>query len=136
MAGIIDNVGFTAEVTEQRNYSVSELILFERALTNIGDHYNAGQSVFICPVGGIYVIYVNIQATTDGPSMVVDIIVNDIRYTTASADDVASAFNTGSNMVVVTCLAGQQVWVESNQNSERIHTAASTFSGFLLSRIS
>lgn len=104
-------------MSETAAYNEGELIVFPIARTNIGGHYNPDRSVFICPYQGTYVFYVNVKATTDGPSMGVDIMVNDVLYGVALADNVSAAYNTASNMAVVACEPGYVVWIQCNENT-------------------
>ena len=82
-------------------------MLFDRELTNYGGYYNTQTSSFICPVDGVYIFMLKINAYD--ASVHVNIIRNDIKLSVSWAYALTANYNHGTNMVVTECLAGDVV---------------------------
>ena len=132
-------IGFTACDSTQRLYDVNEIVLFDRELTNYGGYYNTQTSSFICPVDGMYLFTLVINAYNTDVQVL--IMRNDVELTQTWARAIVELYNHGANMVVTECLAGDVVWprVEYIGGSQDvIHGADScytTFSGVLIKTI-
>ena len=131
-------IGFTACDSTQRLYDVNEIVLFDRELTNYGGYYNTQTSSFICPVDGMYLFTLVINAYTTDVQVL--IMRNDVELTQTWARAIVELYNHGTNMVVTECLAGDVVWprVEYIGGTGDIHGADgcyTTFSGVLIKTI-
>ena len=122
-----------------RIYDVNEIVLFDRELTNYGGYYNTQTSSFICPVDGVYIFTLTVNA--NNADVVVTIMRNDVELTDTWARTDNEIYTHGTNMVVTECLAGDVVWPQLDwvSGTGNIHGLASkchtTFSGVLIKTI-
>ena len=134
-------VGFTACADTTRLYGFSEIVLFDRELTNYGGYYNTETSSFICPVDGIYIFTLAITVYIDTETHVI-IMRNDVELTSTYSRTDEEPFNHGTNMVVTECLVGDVVWPQLDwvSGTGNIHAGPTkcytTFSGVLIKTIS
>ena len=125
-------VGFSAWPALERNYTQHDLVLFENIDTNVGGHFQ--NSVFVCPVDGVYSFSIHIT-TQAGTSMSIRLMRNDDRLAGATCEAVAGVQVSAGNTVFAVCLAGDKVWVRSNENGAiRGNIRTNLFSGHLLDR--
>ncbi|XP_060591707.1 complement C1q tumor necrosis factor-related protein 3-like isoform X3 [Ruditapes philippinarum] len=127
-------VAFSAHVNSDDSLTAGQVIVFDTVQTNIGNAYDNLQGKFTCPVNGAYHFTVSIL------SHVNHLLEAFIKHEGTS---VAGLYTIGagpgsddqsSNSVVVHCRAGQQVWVESQNNylinGEQV--GFTLFTGFLI----
>ena len=128
----VKSIGFTAYANVERNYQPYQQVVFDTALENEGYAYQPASSIFICPLGGLYVFTTSICSNASYFS--VDIVKESQRLLTARAH--GSHDDQGMVSVVTRCGEAERVWVQVNA---RTGTAISndteryvTFSGFLI----
>ena len=122
-----------------RAYDIHEIVLFNWELTNYGGFYSSQTSSFICPVDGVYVFSLTINA--HDANVHVKIMRNDIDLSDAWAYALTVPYTHGTNMVVTECLVGDVVWprVASISGTGEIYAQSNycytTFSGVLIKTI-
>ena len=57
MKQLNQHFAFSAYATDYADYENGDKINFTEVITNIGAHYDAGQSHFICPVAGVTLLH-------------------------------------------------------------------------------
>ena len=120
-------VAFFAYVTDHlSNLGELQDIVFDHAVTNIGDGYNQNHGVFVAPVSGTYVL----SATLVAGSTWGHFVVNSVTFVKF---DLSSEFTQSTQMVIVDLNAGDDVSVQNTKLGAGITgDRYSTFSGFLL----
>ena len=137
-------VAFTAIATNARDYTAGNVVIFDKSITNIGNHYNSDTSNFICPFDGIYSFSVSIYAGNGRDDMNIHLMRNDELIIGGYAYDNGYDNEVISNSmisVVFECNITQVVWVRCGDYSNHMisyqsHDMASHFTGFLLHRYS
>ena len=129
-------IGFTACGAESRDYNVSEIVLFERVLTNYGGYYSSQASSFMCPIDGVYVftLAINVVETNIG----VCINRNGVELTTTWVD--GAPHNHATNAVVTECLTGDVIWprikfISGDNNIYSEINCFTSFSGVLIKHL-
>ena len=103
-------MGFTAAVTKASTTWNSGILIFNVAISNIGDGYNQSIGVFTVPIAGTYVFYASANEYAS-QEIGLDITlksVSKVRLVGYSS----AAHQTGTNMVVLTFQRGDRVWVK------------------------
>ena len=110
-------------------------MIFDGIATNINCAYQVNNSIFLCPVNGIYAFTATILST-EGRDMLGSIMVEDMDKGGFQARAVEGVRQTGSHFVIIECNAWERVWVKGKQDGCRMYGAYnySTFSGFLIYR--
>ena len=117
--GTIGAIAFTAGASTTRNYSAEQTVLFDDVLSNFGGGYDPVSSMFTCPVSGVYVISLTVTSFAGDKRIQGEIFKEASRHTAALADDHTNAVTSGSATAVLSCEAGERIWVRSyNANSE------------------
>ena len=137
-----DYVAFTSYASVPRYYDDQDIILFDSIITNIGNHYNAATSNFVCPFHGVYSISVSFYSGISG-YLYIDIMRDDELIISGYADyeptDAPILRTHGMISVVIECNIGQLVWVRCGGNNDYMAGGGnikSHFTGFLLHRFS
>ena len=112
VSGSSSFVGFTAYATTTRSYNQGDLVIFDGVVSNYGGHYQADESVFVCPYTGIYVFHVSVLTEPGTLSMHIDLVKDNTYIISALADNQTDEISSGSNTVVLQCDEGQRVWME------------------------
>ena len=135
-------MAFTARATLDRFYESDDIILFDSAITNIGNHYSTATSNFVCPYHGVYSFSVSLYAGVDG-YLHLDIMRDSEFIIRGFADDEPTyapyLVTHGMITVVIECNVGQVVWARCDGNGDFMHgdsSKPSHFTGFLLHRLS
>ena len=124
------NVGFTAGVTLDSTTWNSGTLIFNSVIVNVGNGYNPSTGVFTSPVAGTYVFYVTaVEYSNNG--LYVDIVLNSVSKVRAYSHS-STAFQTGTNMVVLNLQKGDSVWVihYSGKGFNTHSVPLTTFTGF------
>lgn len=136
-------VAFCAYVNSGDNviYAADEIVAFNGILHNDGGYYNEDLSVFTCPVTGLYSFSISVRSVLrEEESFTSNVVLvkgeeNLGGVATILSSTTGSLDISGSNSVVITCSAGEAVFVEAATTS-RIYGGStyrtSTFSGFLM----
>ena len=135
-------MSFSAYMVGGKHYPKDgETIPFEGVLLNFGGAYNNVESVFTCPVTGVYfftfsLYSANVRYTEYSYG---DLFIDEVAVTSVLCGDNGSAYVyfQCSNSVVSHCLSGQRVRVVSastahNQMYGTEEYRSTTFSGFLV----
>ena len=129
-------IGFSAYATAIRDYGANDIILFDQVVSNFGEHFQAANSVFLCPVDGVYIFSVNVQSTNSysiaGAIMKETEVL--LGFFSGSND---GSNDTGSTLGVTDCKKGEKIWVKSYGGGYQMNGSSkrySSFSGFLLHR--
>lgn len=109
----------------------NEIIVFDKAVTNVGEGYNAQHGHFTAPVAGLYQFSASIMAD-NGKEVWTRFTLNndDVAYIYARGTD--DRHDQGSQTIILKLKQGDIVSVK-NQKPTRIYgDTYTTFSGFLL----
>ena len=117
-----DAVGFTAEISTDRNLTSGERIVFDDVITNFGDQYRPSDGVFQCPFDGVYVFMVTIhtpypteaELQWSSAKLIYDgetIVLGPLNFAATESDDSGSS----SITVALQCEAGKEVYVEAHE---------------------
>ena len=63
-------VAFTAYATAYRTYGHEDIIIFDRVITNIGNHYSVATDKFVCPRRCLYLFSLILYRHYDGTESV------------------------------------------------------------------
>ena len=123
-------VAFTASPLTSRTYDASQTVIFDVVLTNIGAAFDPEESVFTCPVTGLYLFSITIHASA-GQAAEVQIEKQGISLVQTYTESI----HTAANMAFVQCAAGEGVSVKTQNfdDQEMYADFYSTFSGMLVS---
>ena len=131
-------VAFNAYSTITWQYGDYELVIFDSTLLKYGGHYQTHNSVFICPVHGMYAFAVNVANDGATKAIAGRIMIENLLLTglfiTRKDENFLQA---GSAFDIVECFQRQRVWVRSNgaaPHSMRGDYAWSSFSAYLIHR--
>ena len=123
--------------TEDSSYSANEVIRFDTALVNFGEHYNTLNFSFVCPYHGSYMFSVTFNTQTKN-EMDIEIMQDNLWLAEAWADNILSD-NTFSNhasaFVITECSQGQVVYCRSGIADGQLLAGGerrSMFIGYLL----
>ena len=107
-------VAFTAwaNTGTETPYSVGDIIVFNKVLSNAGGHYSRATSSFICPWHALYLVSVNVQGYTSR-YMSIYLVRNDVHIGLIIIDDISGVMNRGSTTVVTECDRGDILWVRT-----------------------
>ena len=92
--------------------------------------------MFTCPVSGIYVITVSVTSVI-GYNVDVQIMRENVIDVAAFADNDESVQTAATTTSVMSCDAGERIWIRTDSSTSRIHGHGSTnrhtsIAGFLL----
>ena len=126
---------FTAVVSNDLNYpNEKSVVEFHDTLSNIGNHFQLENSIFICPYNGTYAFFLNILNDVNALASV-DLMQDGVRLVPIWADGREIGHNGISTSAIVKCVAGSEIWSESNVGNIMIRGANySVVSGYLISR--
>ena len=99
-------IGFAAFNPDGGSFSNGNRVTFGQTITNVGDAYSTADSVFTCPVNGLYLFTVHFQTAGNEPGNVV-ISHNSVHLVTAYSD--YASWDGAGTTVVVECLVGDRV---------------------------
>ncbi|KAL4225595.1 hypothetical protein ACF0H5_016283 [Mactra antiquata] len=131
----IESVAFTAGVIDfdLKNLGAHQTIIFDHAITNIGNAYHTNTGIFTAPVHGVYSFILTFMVVP-GKSAYLEIIagtrnVNDIYATSPTGGGHAST----TKQWVLELNKGDEVWIRNKDQGADIHGYMHTLlSGFLL----
>ena len=103
-------VAFTAGVTPSSTTWSSGTLIFNKVLSNFGNGYNKSTGVFTAPMAGTYVFYFA-AVEYKSQDLGLDIVLNSVSKVRLIGCNRA-AFQTGTNMVVLTLKRQDKVWVK------------------------
>ena len=104
-------------------------------MTNINGAYQKNNSIFICPVDGVYAFSANILSVSGGEMRGV-IYKESIGKGGFQADPIEGVGQAASYFVIVECSAWERIWVKAATDGCSMFGTYnySTFSGFLIYR--
>ena len=133
-------VAFTASPTITRTYGPGQTILFDNLITSVGGGYSTATSFFTCPQDGVYAFHVSVYSQS-GLKLHATIhhssrgeLVNALVDNT----DESVSGNQSSNLVIVECLAGENVSVRAvGDIGQNLFVSFNypSFSGYLIGSI-
>lgn len=130
-------MAFTAGVSANnlQNLGIHHTIVFDQAITNIGNAYHPNSGIFLAPVKGAYVFTLTMMSVNykrEYLEIVLDgVAISDIVADASTVDGVIST----TKQWVLEVNQGSEVWVRTSsyQHSGEIHGSLHTlFTGFLL----
>lgn len=115
-----------------------QTIIFDRVVTNIGNHYHPHSGIFITIVAGVFVFFFDLRAL-DHALLAAEIVKDGstLVVTYTISPDVTYLHRAESNMTIVHLNQGESVWVQTVyviQPTSLLVDNGSSFSGFLLYR--
>ncbi|XP_013391381.1 complement C1q-like protein 4 [Lingula anatina] len=130
-------VAFSAALEHSRVVKTSDVLNFEKVITNVGNAYNAMSGRFTCPFSGSYFFTATISTSTTGERIAAELRRSTqpdafLMYVLAASHD---DHNTGSNSVITRCEKGETVHLQAIHVTGPTPTlwyAWSTFSGYLI----
>lgn len=133
VTGMKKRVGFSAYVSSSSPSWNSGTLVFPTVITNEGNGYNSHTGIFTAPTAGMYVFFVNVQSY-DSYHIYTYIVLNGTQKVRTMADGGRYGYyETGANLVVLTLLKGDTVWVKHSLGHGYFSSGPiTTFSGFLL----
>ncbi|XP_062614759.1 caprin-2-like [Saccostrea cucullata] len=131
--GMTKRVGFSASVSSSSPSWNSGTLVFPSVVTNEGNGYNPHTGIFTSPTAGMYVFFVNAQSY-DNYDIYTYIVLNGSQKVRTLANSGGHDYNeAGVNLVVLTLLKGDTVWVKHSSGHGYYSSGPiTTFSGFLL----
>lgn len=117
----------------QKNLARHQSVMFESALTNVGNCYHQSSGIFIPSISGVYVFDVQIVNCYYGYEFVTELVVDGITKALHYSSDSSFCSSGGGGITTVYVNAGNSVWVRVHStNGYNEVSWGSTFSGFLL----
>ncbi|XP_048770953.2 complement C1q-like protein 2 [Ostrea edulis] len=115
--------------------SIGYILKFDKVITNLGNHYNPTDGIFIAPVHGLYMFHWTMNCYNSGSNHCgTSLRVNSaLKGRIYSGEDGSGFYHTGSNTVIVEVQAGQHVWIQTSNWGNVYMRPWSSFSGSLLS---
>ncbi|XP_076104037.1 complement C1q-like protein 3 [Mytilus galloprovincialis] len=127
----VDKPAFFAFLKSDLTSSGTQVIKFQDARINIGNHYNPTTGIFTAPIQGIYQISCTIVGY-DTHVFYYMITVNGSPYTLGNTSS-GGSYNSQTSTVLMNLKKGDRVYVEHRGGSQKAHANTNTyFSGYLL----
>ncbi|XP_048766600.2 complement C1q-like protein 2 [Ostrea edulis] len=129
-------VAFSAtQSVSKSGISIGFILKFDKVITNLGNHYNPTDGIFIAPVHGLYMFHWTMHCYHSGSSSCsTSLRVNNAKKGQIYSGENASSYHhTGSNTVIVEVQAGNHVWIQTEDWGNVDIYNWSSFSGSLLS---
>ena len=133
------NVAFTAVISlgGLTDLGPDETLIFDKVITNLGNGYHSNSGIFEAPVGGLYVLHMDIMGRSD-ESQYTEFVVNgrSVMSNFVMATE-SKHFVSSSRTVTIELAVGDKVWIRTPNSSSHgtgvVHgNGFSTFSGWLL----
>ena len=128
-------IAFSAYADVHRTYNKSDIVLFDKITTNLGQSYNPDNGIFICPFSGVYIFSLTTLSREYhymGGSITIE---SRTLGSTWGEDDRDNIEAQGSVTVVSECFPGQRVWVRTLADDMEMYGDTngwySVFSGLL-----
>ena len=133
-------IAFTVELSKRRDVISDSRIMFDKVLSNFGEHYDPINGYFRCPDNGIYVFSISAHTTDPSTPWSVSrlmkqrevVIYGPITYIATSQYD----SGTSSTTAVVQCTTGHSIYVETQVAYSFIYNSyaeeLTAFTGFKL----
>ena len=125
-------MAFTAAEPEAATYGPGDVVQFEIAVENIGNHFNTTSGMFTCPTTGLYNMQLSLLSDNGERAVAHIMHEGDVMGTTFGDD---YNFTQASTSAAFICDAGDEVWAQAEQSTTlAVLTGAfcNTFSGFLV----
>ena len=111
-----------------------QTVVFNQAITNIGNAYNTDSGIFTAPVAGSYAFFLSQMTPALHNSLFLVITKNgdvilDVVFSEGSSSE---NYDQGSSLVTTHLVVGDQVWVRQNSGDAVRGGNWTIFSGFLL----
>ena len=136
---VASDVGFSAYAAGDYHHpNIGETIRFPYVMTNNGGYYNPSESVFTCPINGLYYFTFDLYSghLSNGERTAVHIQRDDKELSEAfcTSYGLDKLYTQCGNSVVIRCDRGQRVFVTAAYSATQLAgvTKRSTFSGFLI----
>ncbi|BFZ19648.1 hypothetical protein BsWGS_22687 [Bradybaena similaris] len=126
-------IAFTATLTENTTIATNQTVIYNNAITNIGNGYDRNTGIFTAPLAGLYVIQLSLRSQKDSEAWL-ELFVNE-KYTISAYSKVASGQGAAGNLALLTLKAGDRVQVKAHRQSLLYGTADdqyTTLSGYLI----
>lgn len=108
-----------------------EQVIFNLTLSNLGNHYDTDNGVFLVPYTGVYLFTLSTYSSTTEDFAAIYIKQNDKSIINArNADDSRGT----TNSALIECNAGDEIWLMATYDGN-LHTATgkqNTFTGVLI----
>ena len=135
---IVEAVGFTAQAPVGDSfYNLSDLVIFNSTVSNIGGYYKTSSSQFLCPADGMYAFSFSIRSAT-GHQFYGAIMKESAELDGVFCDNLEGFSSGASNLAITICNKGERVWIRCLTDEDAVHNNSygyTTFSGFLLNRL-
>ena len=131
-------VGFTAQASFGSSfYNISDLVIFNSTVSNIGGYYQTSSSQFLCPADGMYAFSFSIR-TPSGYAFEGAMMKESALLGAVACDNMDGFSNGVSNLAIAICSKGERVWIRCTTDADAVYNNSNgytTFSGFLLNRL-
>ncbi|XP_061188594.1 complement C1q-like protein 2 isoform X2 [Saccostrea echinata] len=126
-------VAFSARSNDRSGISNGFILKFSHVITNLGNHYNSTDGIFIAPVHGLYMFHWTMNCHTTGSNHCgTNLKINGSgKGYIYSGENAANHYHTGSSSLLLEVQAGDHVWIETNSWSNVRIYHWSSFSGCL-----
>nr|QBA18407.1 type 2 C1q domain-containing protein 6 [Littorina littorea] len=132
-------VAFTARISLDRDRNQQGLplghqqtVIFNEAITNIGDAYNPHNGIFTAPAAGTFAFFLTQMGVRFSGEIYLDIVKNGVTLDRVFAQGSTDSHDQGSTHVTTHLREGDQVWVRQTRGDAVRGDTWTVFTGYLL----
>ena len=132
---------FTAYATSSRTYRDDQTIIFDRVITNVGNHYNEDTNQFTCPKRGLYLFSLTLYQRSIAAHYIYGAIVLDgneigeVHVHSDDDDESGKESDQSSITTTVVCDANRKVWVKKDDYGSYELYGSSSFPGTMFTGV-
>ena len=97
-------IAFSAHASQDRDYNDDDVVIFDEIVTNINGAFQANNSVFLCPVDGLYAFSAHVLSTS-GHKMRASVCRKNSYKAGFKTDSMDQLVLNGLNFVILVCNA-------------------------------
>ncbi|KAK7099469.1 complement C1q-like protein 2 isoform X2 [Littorina saxatilis] len=132
-------VAFTAKISSDRDRNQQgvslghqQTVIFNEAITNVGDAYNTQTGIFTAPVAATFAFFLTLMGVNDSTDIYLDIVKNGVRLDMVFALGSSDLYDQGSTLLTTHLRVGDQVWVRQYRGNAVRGGPWTVFTGYLL----
>ena len=129
-------VAFTAVATKDRENEIGDIVMFDSAISNIGDFYNTDTSSFICPFDGVFSFSTSFYSGIEH-NVYIAIMLDSFEVIRGYVPYSENEYTHGNSTIVMECKAFERVWTKCVSGDALVFSEGSIkshFTGFALDR--